>query len=68
MIPFFFSIFTLSRNLFLQGSVSFQDVTVAFSREEWQHLDLAQRSLYRDVMLDNYFNLLSVGERSLAST
>ncbi|KAM4876443.1 zinc finger protein 484-like [Thomomys bottae] len=42
------------------GSVSFQDVYVAFSREEWQHLALAQKSLYRDVMLDNYFNLISV--------
>ncbi|XP_061282161.1 zinc finger protein 484 isoform X1 [Bos javanicus] len=43
------------------GSVSFKDISVDFSREEWQQLDLAQKSLYRDVMLENYFNLISVG-------
>ncbi|CAI9180506.1 unnamed protein product [Rangifer tarandus platyrhynchus] len=32
-------------------SVSFEDMTVDFSREEWQHLDSAQRFLYQDMML-----------------
>nr|KAF6493290.1 zinc finger protein 81 [Molossus molossus] len=42
-------------------SVSFEDVTVDFSREEWQQLDSTQRRLYQEVMLENYSHLLSVG-------
>ncbi|XP_015684907.1 zinc finger protein 287 [Protobothrops mucrosquamatus] len=48
-----------------EGHVSFQEVAVYFSKQEWSLLDPDQKALHWEVMMENHRNVVYVGKRLL---
>ena len=42
--------------------MTYEDVHVNFTSEEWNLLDPSQKNLYKDVMLETYWNLTVIGK------
>ncbi|XP_063081480.1 E3 ubiquitin-protein ligase CHFR isoform X14 [Cavia porcellus] len=45
----------------IESQISFEDIAVDFTWEEWQLLNPPQKNLYRDVLLENYSSLVFLG-------
>ncbi|KAL1783808.1 zinc finger protein 431-like, partial [Sigmodon hispidus] len=43
------------------NSVTYDDVHIDFTWEEWTLLEPSQKNLYREVMLETYRNLIIIG-------
>ncbi|XP_051018923.1 zinc finger protein 120-like [Acomys russatus] len=50
-----------------KDAVTYDDVHVDFTQEEWALLDPSQKRLYKDVMLETYRNLTDIGKTVISS-
>jgi KRAB domain-containing zinc finger protein len=48
--------------------VTYDDVHINFTQEEWVLLDLSQKRLYKDVILETYRNLTAIGKTKFSVT
>ncbi|KAM9034828.1 zinc finger protein 74-like [Sarcophilus harrisii] len=53
-----------SRSPSSQELLTFRDIMVDFTEEEWGLLDASQKELYKEVMLESVQNLLSLGQHA----
>uniref|UniRef100_A0A8C8UAV5 KRAB domain-containing protein n=1 Tax=Peromyscus maniculatus bairdii TaxID=230844 RepID=A0A8C8UAV5_PERMB len=47
------------------SAVTYDDVHVDFTWEEWNLLDPSQKNLYKYVMLETYRNLITIGKKEV---